>query len=276
VLLYKEFKIAAFDSSLATTSGIRSGVLHYLLMAMVAVTAVASFETVGNILVVAMFVVPPATALLLTDRLGRMLLLAPLLGVVSAVVGHTSAIALPRAFGMPSVSTAGMMAVAAGILFTLAAMFSPRHGVVVRNVRRLILSQQILGEDILGTLYRAAEINSSATLTTAELGEKLLATPRAIWLSQLLGRWRGFLRHTPRGLQLTETGASHASDLVRSHRLWEQYLDEQAGVASERLHASAERLEHYTDLALRRQLDEQTSTQSTDPHGREIPPERQN
>ena len=63
VLFFKELKISAFDPALAKSLGINATLMHYLLMTLVAVTAVASFESVGNILVVAMFVVPPAAAL---------------------------------------------------------------------------------------------------------------------------------------------------------------------------------------------------------------------
>src|SRR5690606_36781953 len=68
VVFFKELMLTSFDSALATSMGFSSSLMHYALMVLVAVTAVASFESVGNILVVAMFIVPPATAYLLTDR----------------------------------------------------------------------------------------------------------------------------------------------------------------------------------------------------------------
>ncbi len=272
--LFKELKISAFDPSLATTSGINAGIMHYLLMAMVAVTAVASFESVGNILVVAMFVVPPATALLITDRLEVMLIVAAVVGVLSAGCGHWAAVAIPHLFGMNSTNTAGMMAVAAGCFFALAALFAPRHGVVVRWIRRMMLAHQILSDDILGLLYRAAE-QDGGTLGNDELADRLLTSRLAIratltlqWAAGNITRSAGVSRLTPQGL-------ARAQALVRSHRLWEHYLNERAGLASDRLHPSAERLEHYTDPALRRQLDEETSAATLDPHGREIPPEQE-
>ena len=63
--------------------------MHYMLMTMTAATAVAAFETVGSILVVAMFVVPPATAYLLTDRYGVLILLSLLIAVLSALQNGT-------------------------------------------------------------------------------------------------------------------------------------------------------------------------------------------
>ena len=123
-LCFKELMITTFDPLLATTSGFRSRGMHYLLMILVAVTAVASFQTVGSVLVVAMMIVPPATAYLLTDRLSTMIWLSCLLGGLAAVTGHFAAIILPHWFGFGSTSTSGMMAVMAGLLFFV---LSPKH-----------------------------------------------------------------------------------------------------------------------------------------------------
>jgi len=140
VLFYKELKITAFDPNLATAMGINARAMHYLLMTLVAITTVAAFESVGNILVVAMLVVPAATAHLLTDRLSIMMILSALLAAAAAIFGHVGAIVVPDWFGYGSTSTAGMMAVAAGCLFTLAALLGPRHGLLGRFLRRRVTS----------------------------------------------------------------------------------------------------------------------------------------
>lgn len=130
ILLFKEFKISAFDPSLATTLGVNARLMHYLLMTLTAITAVAAFEAVGSILVVALLIAPPATAYLLTDRLTVMIGLSLLIGAIAAVLGHIGALAVPAAFGYASTSTAGMIAVSTGLLLLLAVLFSPRQGVL--------------------------------------------------------------------------------------------------------------------------------------------------
>ncbi len=135
VFLFKELRISAFDPALATTLGLHAGFMHYLLMTMVAVTTVAAFEAVGSILVIAMLIVPPAAAHLLTDRLGTMVVLSVVLGVFCAAGGHAAAVFLPALTGHDAVSTSGMMAVAAGILFFAAALFAPRHGILAKGRR---------------------------------------------------------------------------------------------------------------------------------------------
>lgn len=126
ILFFKELKISSFDPSLATTLGFRAETMHYLLMTMVAITTVAAFEVVGSILVIAMLIVPPATAYLLTDRLSVMLILSVAIGAVCSVSGHIGAVMIPELFGMSSTSTSGMMAVMAGLFFALAVVFSSR------------------------------------------------------------------------------------------------------------------------------------------------------
>lgn len=134
--LFKEFRLSSFDAGLSDTLGFSSQFLHYLLMTMVAVTTVAAFEAVGSIIVIAMLIVPPATALLLTRRLVPMLGIASLVGAASAFLGHLSANTVPRWFGFESTSTSGMMATCAGLLFLAAWLFSPAEGLVVRFWRQ--------------------------------------------------------------------------------------------------------------------------------------------
>ncbi|MFP4353391.1 MAG: metal ABC transporter permease, partial [Puniceicoccaceae bacterium] len=136
-LFYKELKLTSFDPELATAMGINAGFMHYLLMALVAVTTVAAFEAVGSIIVIAMLVTPAAAAHLLTDRLGPLLLLGAGIGAASAGVGHLLALVVPPWLGFAGTTTSGMMAVATGLFFLLAWMFAPRHGWITGKLRRI-------------------------------------------------------------------------------------------------------------------------------------------
>lgn len=272
-LFFKELKIASFDPKLATTSGVNAAWMHYSLMTLVAVTAVASFESVGNILVVAMLVAPPAAARLLTERLSTMVWLSVAIAATSAVLGHVGAITVPAWFGMPSTRTAGMMAVAAGLCFTAALLFAPQQGLVARAIRRLRLSLRILGEDVLGVLYRVDESQGERSLDFDDLKSRLgSGSLRLRFVLARLDR-RELVERDGDRITLTATGTKLAGELVRSHRLWESYLVEQAGLPSDRIHMQAERFEHITDRPMRERLDEETSSAETDPHGSRIPEE---
>lgn len=125
LFFYKEFKLSTFDPELAAALGLPVGLLHYLLMGMTSITAVASFDAVGAILVVAMLIAPGATAYLLTERFSMMFVLSAAFGVIAAISGYYMAAWL-------NASIAGMMATMAGVLFLLAFIFSPTHGMIAK------------------------------------------------------------------------------------------------------------------------------------------------
>ncbi|MGZ0657499.1 metal ABC transporter permease [Coraliomargarita sp. W4R72] len=132
ILLFKELLISSFDPGLTDTLGFSPGFMHYLLMTMVAVTTVAAFESVGSIIVIAMLIVPAATALLITRRLVPMIAIACVVGSLSAWLGHYMAIRIPPLFGISDTNSSGMMAFATGILFTFAWIFAPNEGLIAR------------------------------------------------------------------------------------------------------------------------------------------------
>jgi manganese/zinc/iron transport system permease protein len=134
-LFYKQFKLCSFDPALAAAVGIPVAFFHYLLMGLVSVTTVASFESVGAILVVGMLVVPAATAYLLTERLSVMIFLSMGVGVISSTLGYYVSVVLDA-------SIAGCMISVAGVLFVLALLFSPTHGVVLRKLKQRRLATE--------------------------------------------------------------------------------------------------------------------------------------
>ncbi|MEM6469368.1 MAG: metal ABC transporter permease [Planctomycetota bacterium] len=271
ILCFKELCLTSFDPSLATTMGFSANRMHYFLMILVSVTAVACFESVGSILVVAMFIVPGATAYLLTDRLSWMIGLSILLGASSALFGHLSAVFVPSWFGYSSTTTASMIAVVGGCFFGAAATLSPSHGIVTKWTRRQLLSFQILCDDVVASLFRGEESGRDHANHTG-LGKSLLAGPVAIRFSVWWLRRTGDIEDGAL-IKLTDQGRERGKQLVRSHRLWEQYLVDQAGLETDRIHGSAERFEHFTDRAMREQLSEQTDAPNNDPHGKPIPEE---
>ncbi|MEC1753463.1 metal ABC transporter permease [Bacillus mojavensis] len=127
---YKEFKIASFDPQMALAIGIPVMLIHYLQMGMLSLTTVASFDSVGAILVVAMLIVPPAAAHLLTDRLLYMLIISAVIGGLSALLGYICATWL-------NVSISGAMAAMTGVFYAGAFLFSPSNGVMTKKIRTL-------------------------------------------------------------------------------------------------------------------------------------------
>jgi manganese/zinc/iron transport system permease protein len=263
IALWKEFKLSSFDPELATTMGFSATLMHYLLMTLVSVTTVASFEAVGSILVVAMLIVPASTAYLLTDRLGPMVVISAGIGVLAALLGYWA--------GMHwDTSISGMMTVVAGGLFSLSVLFAPQYGVISKVIHNIRMSLQVLREDLLAMLYRVEELGGKKPLTPAEAQTAL----GGVWLSRVAANQlarSGQVDRRNSHLILTETGRNAAKQLVRSHRLWEAYLVKHLGLPLDHVHDPAHRVEHYIDAEIQQRIAEDLETAAHDPHGRDIP-----
>ncbi|GAB4405805.1 MAG: metal ABC transporter permease [Anaerolineales bacterium] len=126
VALYKEFLVISFDPILAATLRLPSSLLHYLLLALIAITIVVSLQTVGIALMVAMLVTPAATAYLLTRRLPLMMALAAFLGATSGVIGlYLSYYA--------SIASGAAIVLVCSVFFLLAVLFAPGRGVLANR-----------------------------------------------------------------------------------------------------------------------------------------------
>jgi len=134
VLLLKrrDLTLFAFDPSHAHAIGLSTRSLRAVLLVVLALTAVVALQVVGVVLVVAMLIIPGATAYLLTDRFERMLVIAPVMSVVCSVVG------IYLSYWM-NASPGGLVVVTQGVTFFVVFVCGPRHGLLakVRRPRRI-------------------------------------------------------------------------------------------------------------------------------------------
>ncbi|SES29171.1 manganese/iron transport system permease protein [Vreelandella subterranea] len=128
-LFFRPLLLYAFDPQQAQALGFNTSVIHYGLILLLTLTIVASLETVGIILVVAMLITPGATAHLLTDRFRTMMLISVSVGVSSAVVGLWLS-------AMLDVASGGTIVLVATGWFFMALLLSPKYGVLARQWRR--------------------------------------------------------------------------------------------------------------------------------------------
>lgn len=122
-LFYKELLVSSFDPTMAAAYGLPTKIIHYFLMTLLTMVTVASLQTVGIVLVVAMLITPAATAYLLTERLWIMIFIAAGIGIVSATIGLYFSYTHNLASGATIVITAT-------VIFGLVFLFSPKHGIV--------------------------------------------------------------------------------------------------------------------------------------------------
>jgi manganese transport system permease protein len=127
VVKRRDLTLYAFDPVHAHAIGLSTRFLSVLLLGLLSLTAVVALQVVGVILVVAMLIIPGATAYLLTDRFGRMLVIAPMLSATLSVVGIYLSYWIDAASG-------GLVVVVQGCAFALVYLFGPRHGLLGRQL----------------------------------------------------------------------------------------------------------------------------------------------
>lgn len=127
-LLWRPLKISTFDEGFARAQGIPATLLGLALVVTAAAAAVAAFDAVGSIIVIAMFICPPAAARLMTQRLEAQIWWSVAFATLSAVLGYVLAGYGPLWLGgQNSVSAAGMIAIVSGMILAAAALFAPHR-----------------------------------------------------------------------------------------------------------------------------------------------------
>jgi len=193
LVFFKELKLSTFDPALAAALGFAPAVIHYGLMAVVSVTTVVAFDSVGAILVVAMLVVPAATALMLTDHLPRMLLIACGVAAVAAVGGYGLARAVDG-------SIAGSVATVNGIVFLAASLLAPRHGVLARMRRHRRLEGRLALRLLLDHLAAPGAARPD------DIGRRLLWSPAKTSRTVKSARRERLVEPSGDGLVLSDRG----------------------------------------------------------------------
>ncbi len=125
-VLRKDLVLFCFDSTHARSIGLNTTLLYYVLLSLLSLTAVAGLQTVGIILVVAMLVTPGATAYLLSDRFDHMIWIAMASGMFSSVMGTYISYHIDGATG-------GCIVVLQTLLFVVAMIFAPKHGLLAQS-----------------------------------------------------------------------------------------------------------------------------------------------
>jgi manganese/zinc/iron transport system permease protein len=211
-LFYKELKLATFDAGLAAALGFSPILIHYGLMTVVSVTAVAAFEAVGSILVVALMIGPAVSAYLLTERLSHMLGLSGLLAALAAVSGYWLARWLDA-------NIAGSMAAMVGLIFLVTFLAAPRRGLLAlawrRRQQRWEFAQTALAIHLLNHEGKpeAAQENRVAHLREHLRWEEEFAVQvvRRAEAGELVVRQNGHLVLTENGRSLANQALTHGN-----------------------------------------------------------------
>jgi ABC-type Mn2+/Zn2+ transport system permease subunit/Mn-dependent DtxR family transcriptional regulator len=268
-IFFPHFRVASFDPTFATSIGIPSQAMHYLLMLLLAWAVVSALQAVGVVLVSALLVIPAATAYLLTDRLHLMALLAMGIGMASGAGG---AFLSALKTGLP---TGPFVVLTASALFAAAFLFAPVQGVLPRWLRQRRQAMRIRRENTLKAVFHLLEnegfargsIAKAALTGQRKRGEAEVDREIAALVGHGLAESPG-----PDGrVRLTAAGSARAAEIVRNHRLWELFLTNAANIAPDHVHDDAEKIEHVLGEDIVRQLERALDRPTEDPHGRAIP-----
>ncbi len=211
-LFWKELKLATFDPGLAEALGFRPARLGRALLGLTSLTAVAAFEAVGAVLFVAFVIVPPATALLLTDRLATAVVLAAGVAVAAAAAGYGLAEA-------GDVSIAGSMAGVAGLAFAAAFLLAPGRGAIARQLQARAARRATDVRALVAHLltHGGAEGRAGAETEVRALREHLMWSEARARAAILQGLDRALLRREGETLALTPKGRAVAEETLAPH-----------------------------------------------------------
>lgn len=120
-IFYKELLVSSFDPEFANATGLKKYFLNELLLMLVTFTIVISIKAVGVVLVSAMLIIPASTAILLTNRLHKVILLSIGIGIISAIIGTF------LSFMMHNLPTGPFMVVTGAVIFTVTFLITFRN-----------------------------------------------------------------------------------------------------------------------------------------------------
>jgi len=263
LLFYKEFKLISFDSGLAAVLGWPVLLLDMALMGMVVVTTVIGLPAVGVVLMSALLIIPGVSARFWTERLSSMLWLSAAFGLTTGVVGTMLSAHYNR---LP----AGPLIVLTGAAIFVVSMFcAPRRGILSRVLQHFRLERRVSQQNLLRCMY---ELSEESLPERRAVGVDELLRARSWNRADLLARLRGAagradVAEVPGGWRLTEQGLQTAAGIVRTHRLWEIYLVEQASVAADHVDRDADEIEHMLKPELIAELDARLQAEGRFPRG---------
>ncbi len=248
LLFYRQLLVSTFDPGLAVSLGIPANLVHYALMAVLSLTIVASFESVGAILAVALLITPGATARLWADRMPRMLVFAAAHGVVATLIGYWLSHK-----ALLNTSASGAITVAGFALFVMSWLLAPQAGLVTQWLTRRRLRRTIALENLIKTIE---ELGGGAPVRVDAVVGELRLPARSFEAAVRRASGAGWIKRLNGQVELTEVGRQRSRQLARAHVLWEQYLQSEVGLPPDHVHDAAEWIEHHLDEDEVKRLDE--------------------
>lgn len=275
MLIYKELQTIIFDRLYARSAGIPTQIIDFVVYTLIVLAVVVGIRSVGVILMSAMLIAPAVAARQYTNKLSFMLVLAAFFGVLSGFLGNYFSaetrewLSLAYPTMRLSLPTGPLIILVASLICLVSLLFAPEKGLIIRLFRMARFRYYCLCENILKAIWRFDQakvhfddIAKYQSISTLYLRFILKQLVRNGWINRV----------KPDYYSLTIEGKQWAAQIVRLHRLWEVYLADYLGVGIERVHYSAEEMEHIITPELEGELTLLLKDPKRDPHHQPIPP----
>lgn len=270
--LYRPIQILHFDREFSKSVGIKSVHLDAFLHLLLVLAIVIGIRCVGVVLMSGMLIAPAVAARQFTHRLSTLFIAAGICGIVSGYFGNYLSLALPKLISPSdtrfSLPTGPMILLCASSLSFAALLFAPQRGLLSRFLRIVKFQDKCRIENMLKILWKQGQ---NQCIQVSEVQERYEGSLLSLYLLFFRLRIQGWIER--RGVKcyaLTPGGWHRASRIVRLHRLWEVYLVS-LGQGVEKVHGSAEDMEHIITPEIEKQLTEFLKDPKHDPHKQPIP-----
>ncbi len=256
LLFFRPISLIHFDQGLAQLSGLNAKWLNGLLLFLLGLSLVVGMRSVGLVLISSLLVAPASGARQLSAHLSTFFWVAGFFGMTSGFLGNYLAVEIPLWLHLPRLSlpTGPMIALSATFLCLAALLLAPQRGYLIRELRLLAFKVRCRQENLMKQFYKAA-------------GPLPLSLSWNLWRMR---RKKWIFRTEEGSFELTKEGEKIAAKIVRLHRLWEVYLVHM-GQGSEKVHRSAEEMEHILTPEVEKELGELLKHPRRDPHQQIIP-----
>lgn len=276
LIFYKEIQTIIFDREYAKSLGIPVRFIDSSLFILIALALVTGIRSVGVVLMSAMLVIPAATARQYTNKLFNMLLLAGFFGLLSGFLGNYLSVEISHKLlqkyptARLSLPTGPMIVLSAAIICLISLLFAPERGYLIRQFRILFFQDQCIRENMLKAIWRKGPTEA---ISFSAIAESQTVSNFYVWICLMRLVHQGWVDHIHHDQYvLTPDGQLRAAHIVRLHRLWEVYLADYLGVGAEKVHRSAEEMEHIITPELEKELTLLLHDPKSDPHHQPIPP----
>ncbi len=269
LMYYRPIKSVIFDPEFSQSIGINKVRINSLIQALFVLSCVLGIRAIGVVLMSAMLIFPASCARLWTYRLPFLLLLSGFIGIVSGFFGVFVSHEISSHYIIP---TGPMIVMIVSLIFLFSVIFAPRLGLFFRLIRKTSFEFNCQKENILKTIWKLCSTSGSLKVPRVKIAEYFQINLIVFHFLLSSMQKKGWIKLIDGNeIQITPLGMLWARKIVRLHRLWEVYLVEYCGVAQDRVHPSAEQMEHIITKDIEIELNALLDSPTLDPHRKPIP-----